>query len=119
MTRDETSGVNNAANCYKDAVGLQFSASFVTSQFASSWRNWWNGNGFSIFDQIRRELVTLIKTANTLLKRQVSCASFIGNLLNVYFSCTGIRQIRVEIWLEPDLAGFRICRSRNPVQPYQ
>ena len=29
---DETNGVNNAVNCYKEAV--QFSATFVTSLFA-------------------------------------------------------------------------------------
>jgi len=32
-TPDETNGVNNAVSCYKEAV--QFSASFVTSLFAS------------------------------------------------------------------------------------
>jgi len=46
-TPNETNGVNNAVSCYKEA--LQFSASFVTSLFASSWQNLRNSNGFSIF----------------------------------------------------------------------
>jgi len=41
-TPDDSNGVNNAVSCYKEAV--QFSASLVTSLFASFWRNLWNGS---------------------------------------------------------------------------
>jgi len=46
-TPDETSGVNNALICYKEAV--QFGASFVMSLFASFWRSLTSGNEFCIF----------------------------------------------------------------------
>jgi len=58
-THNETNSINNAVSCCKEAV--QFSASFVTSQFASFWRNLWSGNEFCIF-VIH---VKLIKIANT------------------------------------------------------
>jgi len=44
---DETNGINNAVSYYK--VAVQFSASFVTSLFASFWQNLRKGNKFSIF----------------------------------------------------------------------
>ena len=82
--------------------------------FASFWRNLWNGNTFCVF--IVR--VTLIKIANMYTTSQINCASSVINW--TYCSCTGIRQmrqIRLEIWQEPDLTGFpkmarfRTCRS--------
>jgi len=59
----ENIDVSSAVSCYKEAV--QFSASFVTSPFASFWRSLWNGNGFCIF------IVegAIIKIANTPLDR--------------------------------------------------
>jgi len=61
---DETNGINNAVSCYKEAV--QFSVFFVTSLFASFWRNLWNRIGFCIF--VAR--VTLIKIAKLNMLQQ-------------------------------------------------
>jgi len=97
-TPDETNGVNNAISCYNEAV--RFSVSVVMSLFASFWPgNLWNGNGFCIF-----VWVTLIKIVNTPLDR--SAALVLSIIKWMYSSCTGIRQIQLEIWPEPDLAGF-------------
>jgi len=63
-------------------------------------RNLWNGNGFCIF-VVR---VTLIKIMNTPFDR--SSALFLSIINLTYCSCTGICQIRLEIWPEPDLVGF-------------
>jgi len=113
---DETTGINNAVSCYKAAV--QFSASFVTSLLVRFLRNLWNGNGFCIFfDQL-----TLIKIANTALDMSAALALRVINW--AYCSCSGICQIQQQIWPEPALAGFSkragfpICLSQNPVQPY-
>ena len=46
-TPDETNGINNAVSCYKETA--QFSASFVTSVFASFWQNLRYGKEFCIF----------------------------------------------------------------------
>jgi len=45
--------------------------------------------------------VTLIKIANTPLDRSAALVLSITDC-----SCTGIHQIRLEIWPEPDLVGF-------------
>ena len=48
--------------------------------------------------------VTLIKIAKTQLDRS---AALVLSVINpMYCSCSGIRQIRLEIWPRPDLAGF-------------
>ena len=48
--------------------------------------------------------VTLTNIASTPLDRS---AALVLSIINwTYCSCTGVRQIRLEIWPEPDLAGF-------------
>jgi len=85
---DETNGVNNAISCYKEAV--HFSASFVTSPFASFWLNYVH--------------IRLIKIVNTPVNRSGALVLSVTN----WMSCNyiGIRQILPENWPEPDLSGF-------------
>jgi len=74
---------------------------------------------FVFFVQVT--LMTLI----TPLDRSAALVLFVSK--RTYCVCSGIRQIRLEIWPEPDSAGFtkmaefRIYRSRsqNPVQAYR
>jgi len=103
---DETNGVNNAARCYR-IEAVQLSASLVMSLFASFWQNLWNSNEFGIFIVIVHIFivwVTLIKITNTILDRS---AALVLSVINwTYSSCTGFRQIRLEIWPEPDLGRF-------------
>jgi len=90
---NETNGVNNAINCYIEAV--QFSASFATSLFTSFWRN------LCIFHPV---LWTLV---NTSPDRSAVLVLPVINL--TYCSCTcihQIQQIKQEIWPESDLARF-------------
>ena len=91
---DENNGINNAHRSYKEAV--QFSASSIASLFASFWRSLWNGNKFCIFIV----WVTPIKIANTPLDRSAALVLSVINWMNS--SCTGICQIQLEIWPEPD-----------------
>jgi len=116
---DETSGDNNAVSCYKEA--LQFSVSFVCHCLPVFNKIYGTAMNFVFFFR-----VTPIKIVNTVLDRTWSDA-LVSSVINwTYCSCTGIcqiQQIRLEIWLEPDLcpdflkmAGFQIWRSRNPVQ---
>ena len=75
-------------------------------QLASFWWNLWKGNEFCIFII----QVTLIKTANTLLDRLSALVLTVINWM--HSSCTGVCQIQLEIWSEPDfrkMARFRIC----------
>jgi len=64
----ESNGVNNAVNCYKETV--QFSASFVTSLFATA-------INFVIFVR-----VTLIEIANTPLDRSLRSAVLVLSVTN-------------------------------------
>jgi len=50
------------------------------------------------------DLSFVYKIANILLDRS---AALVLSVINCrYCNCIGIRQIRLEIWPEPDLAGF-------------
>jgi len=108
-TSDETNGINNAVSCYTEAV--QFSASFVTSQFSSFWRNLRNINEFCIF------IVPSNKIVKTPLDR--SAALVLSTIYWMHCSYTGIWQISLEIWPEQDLVRLlkngRICQSRSLV----
>jgi len=92
------------------------SFNLVTSLFASISWNFWNGNEFGVLPP-----VTLIKIVNTSLDRSAALVLSVSNWM--CWSCTGIHRIQLEIWPEPDLAGFPknvgICRSWNPVQAYE
>jgi len=94
----ETNGVNNAVSCYKETV--QFSVFFVTSLFAVFDEICGTAMNF-VFLIIR---VRLINIANIPLDR--STALVLSVINRTYFSCTGICQIWLEIWPEPDLARF-------------
>jgi len=93
----ETNGVNNAVSCYK--VAVQFS--YITvCQF---WWNSCNGSECSTFFA----WVTLIKIVNIPFERRAALALSAINWM--YSHCTGIhriRQIRLKIWLEPDLVRY-------------
>jgi len=109
---DETNTINNADSCNKEAV--QFSASFVTSLFASFWRNLWNSNKFCIFFV---RVTKLINIANSSADRSAMIVLSIFNWkyrhppnLVRNLAGDGLGQIS-EKW-----AGFRICRSWNLVQ---
>jgi len=106
-TPNETNGVNTQQCCQLLQKGSTLQCFLFTSQ------NLWNGNGLSAFFV----MVTLIKIVNTPLDRWAALVLCIINW--TYCSCTGICQIQLEIWPEPDSTGFWICRSqsRNPVQP--
>jgi len=48
--------------------------------------------------------LTLTNIVNTPLDRSAALDLSVSN--SMYCSCAAVRQIRLEIWLEPDLAGF-------------
>jgi len=102
---------NNNKNNNKEAIS---SVLPLLSPFASFWWNLWNHNEFWIFFAE----VILIKIANTPLDRS---AALVLSVINwTCCSCIGIRQKFGWSWtlrILEKLAGFRICRSRNPVQP--
>jgi len=109
---DDINIVNNAVNCYKEAV--QFRASFVTSLFTSLGQICGTAMNFVISVLIL--MITLIKLRIHHLTGQL-CQFY--PKLSSYCSCTGIRQVRLEIRPEPDLVGFlkygRISDLPEPV----
>jgi len=96
---DGTNGVNNTVSCCEES--MQFSDSFATSPFPSSWINSWHGNQFGI----SFAWVTLSIIANTPPDRS---AALVLSVINWTYYSTGIGQIRVEIW--PDY--WRMAKSR-------
>jgi len=90
---------------------IQFSASFIASLFHGLWQNCGMAINFVFLVHL-----PLIKIVNTLFRRSaVLILSVVNWTYPSYSSCTGIR---LEIWLEPNLVTFPICRSwRQTVQP--
>jgi len=101
-----------ASTMLSAASNRQYSS--AVSLFASFWQNLWNGNAFCIcFVWVSWGN---IKITNTLLERSAALLQLNWHLPNPARNLAGVRLGWIsEKW--PWLAGFRICRSQNLVQP--